>query len=412
MGRQALRHIPTVCFLGLVLFTASLSRSQLTPSFVGDISLFVLCLLLVGVTFWNGNLRIQIPISILVPIGALFALAVLHVLFGNFDTPTLAVWPFYTMPIAIVLITIVPTLIRQQTVFRVVSWFAALLGIIGMFVVFVQPIPIPILDVELSRWSGAGVPFPAVAAMRSIETNPNTAGILFAVGAFSSLYNVLERRNYEDGILLFITFISLYLTQSRGGLVLFGISTVILLVYRYSTPQIGSAVIGFGVISAVFLVVSLLIGPPLAPLVSFVSFTGRVEIWKAAISALSMEPAFNVLFGPGVINTSTWIAPFLPGSLSGTSIHGSYFYLLRFGVLGPILWIFAIWGTIAARATKSNIDQLSFSLLVGFAFLMIFENVNVFGTDITSVLLSLLLGYLYLGQTIQISIPPESIKSF
>ncbi|WP_148857449.1 hypothetical protein [Natronococcus pandeyae] len=397
-----------------LLIAGTLSRSQLVANWIGVVATIAVTGLTVFGLYYTDRLRVQLPTPLLFGIAGLFGIYLGHVLVGNFGSASLAVWPFYTTFVAGTLLFVLPALVPERTVFRIVSRFAVCVGLIGMFVVFVRPFTIPIVAIELTTWHDKSAPFlPAEAAMRSVTANPNEAGILFAVGAVAAIREWLDERTVVAKALAVLAILSLYLSQSRGGFALFLISITLYPVFRYSKPHIGVKLLAFGLAGTVLFVFSRIgVLPSFGPL-ERVPLTHRDDLWRGAVDALLSENAIRWLFGPGIIDTGEWIAPYVDNEqVSGTPVHGAYFHFLRFGIVGAGIWLLTVWSSILGEALNENQNHFALALSSGFGVLMIFEAVNVFDTRIGAILMALSFGYLFAGvsRTIVIKRPTTGFR--
>jgi hypothetical protein len=396
-----------------LLLMGTLSRSQLVEGWVGTVTLTLVTSAILVFLYLSGNLRIQLPAPLLIGVGGLFVIFVFHIVVGNFDSISLAVWPFYTTLIAATVLFVIPTVVHEWITFGLISRFAAVVGIVGMFIVFIRPFTIPIVAIELTTWHDKSAPLlPAEAAMRSVTANPNEAGILFAVGAVAAIREWFDERTTAAKVLAVLCTLSLYLSQSRGGFALFLVSVTLYTVFQYSQPRIGAGLLGLGLASATIFVFSRIgILPAFSPF-ERVPLTHRDALWRGAVDALINEDPRRWLFGPGIIDTGPWTAPYVePEHVSGTPVHGAYFHFLRFGVIGAGLWIFTVWGSIISEALNNNPNRFALSLSSGFGVLMFFEGVNVFDTRIGAILMALAFGYLFAGVARTVEISPSEVRS-
>jgi hypothetical protein len=395
------------------LVAGTLSRSQLVDSRVG----VVMTVLVAGITvvglYLTGNLRIQLPSWFFAGITVLFVIFTIHVFAGNFESISLAAWPFYTTFVASTILFVVPTVVDERSAFRIISRFAVGIGLIGMFVVFIRPFTIPILALEVTTWHDKSAPFlPAEAAMRSVTANPNEAGILFAVGAVAAIREWFEERTRVATLLALLATLSLYLSQSRGGFVLFFASLVLYFTFKFSNPHVSMKLLALGVLGGTVFILSRIGMLPSFILFEHVPLTHRDTLWRGAVDALFSEDMNRWLLGPGIVDTGTWIEPYIDSDqVSGTPVHGAYFHFLRFGIAGAVVWIFTVWGSIFREILDNNPNHFAISLSSGFGVLMIFEGVNVFDTRIGALLMAFAFGYMFVGASRIIKVERPVIDS-
>lgn len=192
------------------------------------------------------------------------------------------------------------------------------------------------------------------------------------------------------GLLFVINAFGLYLTNSRASYLAAAVALCLYGVYLV-----------FGRRSLPYAVVGLLVGVPLllfTLLALGISFTGRLDLWSAAIEAAFDD---NLLFGYGYTNPpQDVINPYLPGD-SNYSVHNAYLkILIEVGVVGLVAYLVLTVGSLFRGVFQSDtVDVPALVLVFGFAVNQFFETYTLFRNSIAAILASLAVGYLIMNGT-------------
>lgn len=177
-----------------------------------------------------------------------------------------------------------------------------------------------------------------VLTLFGVQTDPNNQAIFLMFGISISLYYLIVKR--EKLILcistIVVNMISMMLTASRGGILSFGVLTVIVIIFiikdwKAKVWAIVVTIISLAIISR--FIPSFLNTSTLERLVEFDTYEGggnRITIWKNAIALMNENPLFY-LFGSG------WGSYYNYNGWAG--MHNTYLEILcNTGIIGLFLF--------------------------------------------------------------------------
>lgn len=269
---------------------------------------------------------------------------------------------------------------------KVVSLLGALFVIVGFPTVFLQEYSL--LGIELTSYYNSNrllsVDF---FMLNSIMYNPNPFGQFVGIGTLCATWRYYTHRKKFSASLVGINGIGLLLTQSRGAIfaTFVGATLAVLYVQRYDLFRVGTVVtIAF----AGFFTVGYIYGLDFLP---NISFTRRLELWRAAVSASFESPIIGT--GPGL--TSETISPYLPSKYNVTVVHNSFLRILvSSGIIGLLSYLYIYLGTVKnlLKISRDPTSGFLVCLLVTGMIMQLFESFSFLGISSSSILSAIILG--------------------
>lgn len=393
--------------LYIFFFLTILPQSILVPSSVGSAVVVsgYLVFSVAAAIHWHNNegilrtvkagLRTLYPVG-LVCLSLIAFLYFAHVTLGNFATVTNAISGVIVPVIVVFNLVYVPRLISPDSFLRLLAAIATLIvgvgavvylavvaGIAPAAVLWPYPATVPIVGVEF---------YP----LASVMNNPNTFGQVVFAGAIASLvlYDRDDRTMY--GLFLFVTVLGLLASVSRASLVSAGVAFGVYAAYtrfgrRALLTTLGLLVFAIG--GAIALI------PTLNQLGFSVSFTGRIQLWKAAVQAIGQQP----LLGHGLGETSEMTSPYVDQPLLRQyGPHNSYLRMaLHLGIFGGIAYLVFTGWVFLKHVSGERIDIAFLAIASGFAVNQLFEEHTMFGPTAASIIMTISFGYLIVERTRQ-----------
>ena len=236
---------------------------------------------------------------------------------------------------------VVPRYVSQDAVYWSVSLITAGVALLALPTMFVGDYSIGVFSVR--TWTGT-LAVGNVPISRSIYANPNTFGLLMFPGVVASV--AAAHRTYERSrrrafalisLLCFpLTVVGLALSGSRAAVLAAAVALGLYVASSRTHPRwIPLLIAGIGVAIGLFLGGIALGVLPIDP-------ANRFTLWQAGLRTLLAEGS---LFGQGLVDTSRLIEPYLPATISASSIHNSYLSIaLRAGFIGGGAYLVLVVG--------------------------------------------------------------------
>ncbi|WP_255167386.1 O-antigen ligase family protein [Natrononativus amylolyticus] len=306
-------------------------------------------------------------------------------------------WPVWAAVVMGGNLLLVPRLVPERVFLWLMSWFSALVVILGLLTYVVGEYSFWFVDVY--QWHGSpSVPgFELdVNTMQSIFPNPNSLGMVaFAgfAGAVIELHRTLRDGHWPVAVvfagLAGLNGLGLFLSNARASMLAAAICLWIYVAYVVGGRSAVPLAVASGVAGLIAFIAAM-----------YTEFIGigsnnRFELWWAGIQAFRDGP---LLLGAGTVNPAALLTPYMPGD-STWSPHNSYIsILLRGGLVAGLAYTALVVGSTVAgtiRYKQVNVAMLAFA--VGWAVHQLFEAYTIFQWTIGSVLATLAVGYLLFG---------------
>ncbi|UOO94988.1 O-antigen ligase family protein [Halococcus dombrowskii] len=295
---------------------------------------------------------------------------------------------------------------NPANVYRAVAWVGASVTLISLPTVFVGELG------PLGVWRTATLFGVSYSIPLSVFDNPNTLGLIAAVGATGAAGEVLSARStvskvdnsqeiIVDGViaevLLVICTLGVVFSTGRGALLALVVGVGILLfIYGFGRDIAAIATVcgGLVLVGAIAIAAHLLPGPEIF---QNIDLSGRGVLWRSVIQAVGERPLFG--FGPGA--TDDALSQFVPedSGYVGVAPHSSYFRMFFIGgIVGGIGYL-SLCVSALRRALIDATPQgaTTAAMIVAIFVMLIFEGVTVFGLHPVSVMGALTIGFVQLS---------------
>lgn len=281
---------------------------------------------------------------------------------------------------------VLPSLIPHRDIYRATTVIAATFSVFGIITAATGAVG----TLGIYRWTSlSGV---AYAIPLSLFGNPNTLASVALLGALAASGIALLHRPNETptsrggaAILAAICALVVVLSGSRAALLALIAGGGVLVVARTGNPQMTT----FVTVGGLTVLVGILAGAAIVG----VNFSGRLELWNAAIHGVAARPLFG--WGPGA--DAATLAQFLPpdSRFAGRfGTHSSYFRLFFIGgIVGGIGYLLLCLSSLRGALAAANRDATTLALVVGVFVFFIFENGTLFGLSPISFVGALAVGY-------------------
>lgn len=279
---------------------------------------------------------------------------------------------------------VLPSLIPRRDVYRATASVAMAFVFLGLLAAFFGTIgPVGIYRHASLLGVSYGIPL-------SLFANPNTVGSVAVLGAIAASGIALSEWptgavSTRAAVLAVVCIIGVALSWSRSAQLALLAGVGVLVVARMSRPRTTALVTVCGLAAlGGAIVVAAIVG---------VNFSGRFELWEAAVRGVAARPLFG--WGPGA-DAETLAAFLPPGSrLAGRfGTHSSYFRLLFIGgIVGGIGYLLLCASSLRGALAAADRDATTLALVVAVLVLLVFENGTIFGVAPISFIGALVIGY-------------------
>lgn len=385
-----------IILLLILLLSGHMTDTILVPSTIGSIivgisyMVFLIYIIYVTGTKFNYTLSIErhpkvIEISILYITTIFFV----HIFLRNYSEFDNVISALLMITIFLTNMYIIPRLIKLDHFYYIISRMGAGLILISVFILPLIFIDQTIVGLfwRLNSWN---MPFfdHIGHKLTSVTTNPNRLGQTLFLGFFSSL--ALYRSNQTRINLAFVgvNLVGLILTGYRGGIVGLCIGLLFLLIYRIGGLTISRLVVIFGGVSIIGGLFGFLQYGEIIP----ISLSGRLILWDASVNAIMDHPVVGYGFG----SAGDFISDYTQGSrYQGNGPHNAYLRIsLMLGLPAGVAYLIFIIGSILIHLSYKEIDRYLVAISCGFTALSFFEGSTIFGVTSTSILPTIIIGYL------------------
>ncbi|WP_256686335.1 O-antigen ligase family protein [Halococcus qingdaonensis] len=278
---------------------------------------------------------------------------------------------------------VLPSIIPRRTAYRSLVVIAAGFGAFGIITAIIGPVGplgiyrrVSIIDISY------GVPL-------SLFKNPNilaNVALLGTLAAGGIVFNHQSENTASNrgaaAILGIICAIVVVISGSRAALLALLAGGGVLVVAHRTNPQITAIATLGGLVAIVAVIV-------VAATIN-VDFSGRFELWAAALRATIERPAFG--WGPGA--SADVLKSFLSpeSQYSGFSTHNSYIRMFFMGgIVGGVGYLFLSMS--ALRVALRASDPTTLALVVAALVFFVFETGTIFGLAPISFASALAIGY-------------------
>ncbi|HET7322724.1 MAG TPA: O-antigen ligase family protein [Halococcus sp.] len=281
---------------------------------------------------------------------------------------------------------VLPSVIPRRDVYRATASAAAAFVFLGLLAaVFGALGPVGVYRHVAIVGVSYGIPL-------SLFANPNTLASVALLGGLAASGIALSRRFDEPStrgrsaaVLAGVCVLAVALSGSRAALLALVAGGGVLAVAQVGGPRT-TTLVTLGGLAA-------LVGVLVIAAVAGVNFSGRLELWDAAIRGLFARPVFG--WGPGA--DAATLAEFLPSDfrLAGRyGTHSSYFRLFFIGgIVGGIGYLLLCASGLRGALAAADRDGTTLALCVAVLVFFIFENGTVFGIAPASFIGALVIGY-------------------
>lgn len=278
---------------------------------------------------------------------------------------------------------VLPSIIPRRAVYRSLVIIAAGFGAFGVITAIIGPVG-PFGVYRQTNLGNIKYNIPL-----SLFSNPNILANVALLGTLAAIGIVLDYQSKNTvsnrggaAILGVICAIVVVISGSRAALLAFLAGGGVLIVAHKSNPRI-TVIATLGGLAAIL--VAIIIAS-----FSGVNFSGRFELWVAALKATTERPAFG--WGPGA--SADVLKSFLPpeSRYSGFSTHNSYLRMFFIGgIIGGVGYLFLNISALRTALRKS--DPTTLALIVAVLVFFIFETGTIFGLAPISFVSALIIGY-------------------
>ncbi|WP_101296761.1 O-antigen ligase family protein [Halegenticoccus soli] len=363
----------------LLLATVFSQYTGLLPEPIDTLSIVCAFALVPAYYLIRSNFTLRVPLETTALVGAITLLFGFHLLTGHYSNLEYGLLPVYTSVVVIAGLVFLPQLVDSETLLTHVAIFGALVGLFGALV-----------------WAtGTGDAFHMFshANKRSIFNDPNTLGLLAFVGFVGSLGAFSRTRSRRAAGLVVANLVFVGITVSRGVWLAVAAALCVLALDALFSRRIAAAAVSAGVLTTAA-VTALVVTLPVETTL-FLPLTNRQYLWQATVEATYEAGLFT---GAGFYMPGPHIRPFVEFELeAGKSLGPHNSYLLVFfygGVVGLVLYLHLLWGTIARAFRDPRVDVLLVALAVGFGANLFFEGYSFWSVGMHGVLLTLAFGAL------------------
>lgn len=380
------------------LLASVLTQSQLVPGRLGSVLVIGMYGVLGLATLWVLSFHGWFdwlrqdppPRYATVAIAVIGALYVVHILGGNYQSPTNIVSGIAAIVIVSMNLFVLPRIIPLKWFLGVTAAVSALLVVVTIplwFSAFVLPSLAPTVHygttatVSYNGWE--------LSHLLSITENPNILARILFVGFIASLVRFQSSRDSFFAVLAGVNGIGLFWTQSRMTWAATLLAAGLLIAYRVGGRRlligaVGSAIVALA--SLLSVVVWLYSGGA-----EYV-FSARPLLWDAATQAIAERP----IIGHGLGDSAEMIAPYYESErFAGDSVHNSY---LRMGLIGGLIgltaYVSVVVGSLIDYLRRPEVNPGLVALAVGFLAIQLMESHMIVGYEAPSVLNALVVGYL------------------
>lgn len=403
----------TRALLAAAIFSSVISSSFLMPGLAGDV-LAVGMVLLILLCFTLSQVEIATPkytIVFLFPIYFLLLLNMIRVPAGE------SLWSgqFVRVPSVILVnltcIFAIPALYDFDSVVYAVNRIAALVIIVGVPSVFLGDHQF--LWISIDPYTSFDI-FPGLnatlPALRSIYPDTNAASKIAMFALFLALYEYRRDKKLATRSLLGIAIGGVYLTHSRGVILAVFCGFVIYLLGIYANREVTVLALGALIFTSFvgFLFFSGVLPAPEA--IKSINLSLRGDAWRAAIAAFIDHPLLGMGFG----ESAHLIAPYFEQEIV-LSPQNSYLKIfVTTGVIGGTSYLLFTVTSVLLGAYNESMGKVPIELLslcTALVIIQIFENFSLFGVNQSSVLASIMFGYLiHMGLDKDHQITDKSVK--
>jgi len=331
-------------------------------------------------------------------LGVVYVLIAVNVLYLAVTDTVLSSFLLTTLvaAVALVFITVVnvfvlPAVIDVRFFMKVLAYVSAALVLIGIPAIIVGPYSF--LWIEVRPYTHL-IPFAwwgiDILALTSIFSDSTAIGKIAMFGTLASAYELSKRTDRQTRLLFGMNLLGVYLSSSRGGMTGTAIGLAIYWLYlRHGEQGVRLAVLasalGTGyVLGAIF---------GLFPAPEIITRTSRrLSSWYGAVNIIKANP----LFGIGFEGQPAKMEYFIP-ERQKTGVQNSYLRVaVATGVVGGISYVaFVLRSLLSALFDHDSREKaIVTAFAIALAFLQIFEAFTIFGTNRTSVVASIVFGYI------------------
>lgn len=292
---------------------------------------------------------------------------------------------------------LVPQLVPEEFVFKLVSRLATCLLLIGLPSVLVGSYEIAGLTIT-GHTTGVTNPLTGAPlyAVESLYRNPNPFSFLLAVGCLSALYEYVRERTTVSALMSIFCAVGVLTTQSRT-LTVAMLSGLLLVAGMYRLSRDIYVFVSMTGILTIFLGTYVMFYlAAFSSYVQLLDLTGRVRLWNAAFEAVTTEP----ILGYGPRDTGEIINSLAPEIDQAKTPHNSFLRMfVTTGIVGGSTYllfnIYVFLQQVRSYATVE--DGVRISLLAVVLLPQLFESYSIFGVSFNSVFSSIVIGYAILG---------------
>lgn len=394
----------------LLIGATIVSSSGIYPGLSGNIIAFFsyIAFLFFYSCFIKG---INLPRTPVVAFGILYFVFIIGFIrdsIGLFDFPSSYVYPTSTMSAlthtsdlvgyiigSFTLLFVLPQIIERDLFFRVLVTISTLSIFLGLPAYIIGDYVIAGVYIgtytSLEPFRQYDIYIPALA---SFWVDANAMSKIAVAGLLGSHYLYTRRQSMLRFILIIVNGFGLFIANSMMAMIAVVLSYSVYFVYRYFGKKTTLVyLITSGTIGAIFFLM-ILAGIGTSTVGAKIGFSGRTELWQAAVYTFFQHP----FIGVGIHNVGEVISAYT--SASPIAPQNSY---LRIFVAGGIIGGLAYVGIITRsvfdylQEDRTNLDILTLCLLISFLLIQFSDTSDPFGINKNALIFTATLGYVLKG---------------
>ncbi|EMA52070.1 O-antigen polymerase [Halococcus salifodinae DSM 8989] len=216
--------------------------------------------------------------------------------------------------------------------------------------------------------------------------------VLVAMGTVAAAGVATQTRSSRMAIVAALNLIGVYLTLGRAARLAVVVAAVLVFAYYLAgrTALAGVTIAGTGATVIAFAIAFGVLPGPTEPLRAVLG--DRPGYWVASFRTFAARP----FFGWGLLDTGTAIGNRYSGPFTG--VHNSYLRLFVIGgIVGGVTYLVLCGSALVAALRRirerTPLALTTFCLVVMALFFQLFDGATIFGTNLSSVLWALIIGY-------------------
>lgn len=381
------KRVISLSLVVFLLLSSIASSSPIAPGNIGNGAVIASCLLIISYVSFTDK-RIVFPKIGLVLLSTIYVSLFISFIFNSSSYGVDALqnyfYAFGFIVVSFSTILLVPQIISFNSLVKVVNRLIILLFVIGIPEVFMESTILP-----YGREPYA--PINAVyhieyRAITSIFEDSNAMGKLALFGIIMSAIEYRQTKTRSSILIFIFMLFGLFLSDSRGAYlgVISGFAVLFIHIYYGKAFSRGVTLLG---LSTSFLFIFMIAGVlPYPDVFPQIRLSNRDQAWTAALQVIIQSPLFGEPVNPILSDKLL--------SYGYATPQNSYFRMfLVTGLLGGLAFLGLIVHLMWV-STSTTMCEYYVLIPVCIGVIMLFETYSILGTNINSVLASMLFGYL------------------